>query len=105
MIVVSDTSPLNYLVLIGHVDVLPALFERVVTPPAVIAEMLHPGAPTPVREWASTPPQWLEVVAPASIDLTLGMGAVRRMGWSYSATHHSFPGLMGYRCAANPSYS
>jgi hypothetical protein len=28
MIVVSDTSPLNYLVLTEHVEVLPSLFER-----------------------------------------------------------------------------
>ena len=28
MIVVSDTSPLNYLVLIEHVQVLPVLFGR-----------------------------------------------------------------------------
>lgn len=37
MIVVSDTSPLNYLVLIGHEQVLPLLYERVVTAPAVLA--------------------------------------------------------------------
>jgi predicted nucleic acid-binding protein len=30
MIVVSDTSPLNYLVLIEHAQVLPLLFGRVV---------------------------------------------------------------------------
>lgn len=75
MIVVSDTSPLNYLVLIGHVDVLPPLFDRVVTPPAVVAELLHPGAPAPVRAWATSLPEWLEVVSPASTDRTLGLGA------------------------------
>jgi predicted nucleic acid-binding protein len=75
MIVVSDTSPLNYLVLIGHVDVLPALFDRVVTPPAVVAELLHPGSPTPVHVWASSLPEWLEVVTPASTDHTLGLAA------------------------------
>ena len=39
MIVVSDTSPLHDLVLIGSVDVLPRLFDRVVIPPAVSREM------------------------------------------------------------------
>ena len=34
MIVVSDTSPLNYLILIGHEDVLPILFGEIVAPPA-----------------------------------------------------------------------
>ena len=32
MIVVSDTSPLNYLVLIEEVEVLPTVFGRVVVP-------------------------------------------------------------------------
>ena len=74
MIVVCDTSPLNYLVLIQHVDVLPSLFGRVVAPPAVLDELQHPGAPAPVRAWASTPPTWLEVRAPGSIDPSLRLG-------------------------------
>ncbi len=56
MIVVSDTSPLNYLILIGHAEILPALFSRVVAPPAVVAEMLQPGAPEVVANWATSPP-------------------------------------------------
>ena len=44
MIDVSDTSPLNYLVLIEAVEVLPALFGRVVVPPAVIEELQAQGA-------------------------------------------------------------
>ncbi len=38
MIVVADTTPLNYLLLIAHVDLLPAVFERVAIPLAVFAE-------------------------------------------------------------------
>jgi predicted nucleic acid-binding protein len=45
MIVVSDTSPLNYLVLIGADQVLPSLFGQVLTPPEVLAEMQHAKAP------------------------------------------------------------
>lgn len=33
MIVVADTSPFVVLVAIGHVDVLPTLFEEVLIPP------------------------------------------------------------------------
>lgn len=44
MIVVSDTSPLNYLVLIEEVEVLPAVFGRVVVPPVVVEELQAPGA-------------------------------------------------------------
>lgn len=31
-LVVADTSPLNYLVLIGQVEILPKLFEKVFIP-------------------------------------------------------------------------
>ncbi len=42
MIVVADTAPLNYLILIGHVDILESLYGEVVIPPAVQDEMLDP---------------------------------------------------------------
>jgi len=52
-------------VLIGAEDVLPQLFTRVLTPVAVIAEMSHPDTPEPVRRWASSPPEWLEIKHPS----------------------------------------
>jgi predicted nucleic acid-binding protein len=75
MIVVSDTSPLNYLILIGVQEILPVLFHRVVAPPAVLAEMLQSGAPEVVASWASSPPKWLEVITPTSVDAALALGA------------------------------
>ncbi len=67
MIVVSDTSPLNYLLLIGQIDVLPTLFGRVLAPPAVVGELLSTRAPEVVKQWASTPPTWLEVRTPSNV--------------------------------------
>lgn len=64
MIVVADTSPINYLVLIGEIDILPKLYVRVLIPPAVLAELSHPGTPAAVREWVSGRPSWLEVQQP-----------------------------------------
>ncbi len=61
--VVADTGPLQYLVLIGEIDLLPRLFGSVAVPAAVQAEMLHPQAPDAVRRWAAAPPQWLTVAA------------------------------------------
>jgi hypothetical protein len=40
MIVVADTTPLNYPVLIQHEDLLPRLFGRVLIRPAVSAKLL-----------------------------------------------------------------
>ena len=74
MIVVSDTSPLNYLVLTQHVEILPPLFGRVVAPPAVISESQHPGTPQVVRAWVEAAPTWLETRAPTSVDPSLGLG-------------------------------
>ncbi|HTK76828.1 MAG TPA: hypothetical protein VL371_16295 [Gemmataceae bacterium] len=74
MIVVSDTSPLNYLVLIGADQVLPSLFGRVITPPEVLAEMQHAKAPSRVRAWARDPPAWLEVCSPQEVASFPGLG-------------------------------
>ena len=60
-LVIADTSPINYLLLIGHVDVLPALFDRVILPAAVWDELKHPKAPPAVRNWVAAPPPWVDV--------------------------------------------
>lgn len=65
MIVVSDTGPLNYLVQIERIDLLPALYERVVIPPAVLIELTAPGAPTIGRRWAAALPEWVSVRTPS----------------------------------------
>ena len=60
MIVVSDTSPLNYLLVLGEVDLLPRLFGSVVIPKAVAEELRHPQAPLEVKAFVDGPPVWLE---------------------------------------------
>jgi predicted nucleic acid-binding protein len=61
MTVVTDTSPLNYLVLIGESEVLPALYGRVLVPQMVIDELKGAGAPGAVQSWIIHPPAWLEI--------------------------------------------
>lgn len=61
MIVVADTSPLNYLILIGHADILRTLFQRIIIPHAVNEELLSAQAPVTVASWMANPPAWLEV--------------------------------------------
>lgn len=66
-LVVADTGPLHYLVLIGHIDLIPALFDTVFVPPEVQEELSRAEAPTEVRSWIANPPAWLTVVpAPTS---------------------------------------
>lgn len=64
MVVVADTSPINYLVIIRAIDLLTGLYTRILIPPAVLAELKHPLAPRPVRDWARETPRWVEVVGP-----------------------------------------
>ena len=61
MIVVADASPLNYLVLIEQVHLLPSLYGTVLVPEVVHGELQRPGAPEAVKTWAARPPEWLEV--------------------------------------------
>jgi predicted nucleic acid-binding protein len=61
MIVVANTSPICYLLLIGHIDLLPVLFSHVIIPQAVHDELSHERAPAAVRSWIAKPPDWLEI--------------------------------------------
>jgi predicted nucleic acid-binding protein len=60
-LVIADTGPVNYLILIGHIGLLPALFEKIILPVAVQAELTDPGAPSEVRAWIGAAPPWVEV--------------------------------------------
>ena len=64
MLVVSDTSPINYLVLLQQDPLLPALYGQVVIPPAVHEELQRVHSPAAVRQWAAQPPAWLTVQRP-----------------------------------------
>lgn len=61
MIVVSDTSPICYLILIEAIDLLPQLYSRVIIPEAVCLELNASASPSILQEWISNPPSWLIV--------------------------------------------
>jgi predicted nucleic acid-binding protein len=62
MIVVADTGPLHYLILLDHVELLHRFYGQVVVPDAVAIELSSPSAPSPVRDWMARAPPWLSVV-------------------------------------------
>lgn len=74
-VVVSDTSPLHYLVLCGAEDILPKLFNRVVIPPTVYRELQQPNTPVVVRQWGNLLPSWVAVQSPKTIHLALDVDA------------------------------
>jgi len=61
MTVVSDTSPLNYLILTHCAELLKALFGKIAIPGAVVKELQSEDAPVEVREWLADKPDWIEV--------------------------------------------
>ena len=67
-LVVADTSPIFYLLSIGHIDLLPQLFGKVFVPDAVHKELCHPTAPPVVRDWVAALPAWAEVTHVDAID-------------------------------------
>lgn len=66
MIVVADTSPLNYLIQIECDRLLPELFGQIIVPSAVMEEMHHERAPSAVQHWISNIPFWIEVAPPVA---------------------------------------
>lgn len=68
MIVVADSSPLIVLVNIGHERVLSDLFGHIVIPDDVAAELAGPRRPEIVRAFIVSPPPWIEIRAPLSVE-------------------------------------
>ena len=60
-VIISNTTPINYLVLIDHIAVLHQLYARVITPQAVFGELQEEGPPAKVKVRIASHPAWFEV--------------------------------------------
>ena len=79
MIVVSDTGPIHYLLLIEREFLLPKLFNAVILPQAVIDELTAVGTPQLVKRWVNALPDWVNVMNPTPIgDASDGRGRGER---------------------------
>ncbi len=47
-VVVSDTTPIHYLILVGRESILERLYGKIFIPPAVLLELSHSSAPFPI---------------------------------------------------------
>jgi predicted nucleic acid-binding protein len=71
-VIVSNTTPINYLVLIDHVVVLHHLYGQVIIPQAVFGELQDEGTPAKVTAWVAAHPAWLDVrTVSAPLDASL----------------------------------
>jgi predicted nucleic acid-binding protein len=59
MLVICDTSPICYLVLIDEIDILAQLYHQVLIPQVVQEELSHKKSPDLVRNWINDSPGWL----------------------------------------------
>jgi predicted nucleic acid-binding protein len=65
-LIVSDASPVHYLILIHAVDVLPNLFSKVVIPEYIVSvELQNLKTPRSVQDWIRRLPSWVEVRKPS----------------------------------------
>ena len=71
MTVIVDTSPVNYLIQIGEVDLLQNLYGSVVMPPAVRSELLADRAAEIVKLWGRNLPRWARIETPIGEQLSL----------------------------------
>lgn len=67
MIVVSDSGPVQYLVLTERVNAIQVFYEELIVPPAVVHELSQPTTPESVRAWISNHPSWVQIRAPISL--------------------------------------
>jgi predicted nucleic acid-binding protein len=75
-LVVSDTTSVNYLVLLRLDHVLHELYGQLFIPPAVLGELRHARSPEAVRRWANHLPAWVTIKRPTApfVDDRLGIG-------------------------------
>lgn len=73
-VVVADTTPLNYLILIQQESILASIFDTVLIPHAVRDELLYPNAPLEVSQWMRKLPEWAQIAPTQRIDPTIQLG-------------------------------
>jgi predicted nucleic acid-binding protein len=96
-VVVADTTPLNYLVLIERIEVLHLLFGVVIIPEAVLTELRHPKAPIAVTAWLQNLPHWLHVLKVSEVDRTIQLGQGETEAISLAIEHQVSIVLMDER--------
>jgi len=88
-LVILDTGPVNYLILIGQIDLLPRMFERVVLLAAVQTELTNSLAPPAVQSWIAGFPAWLEIAQTPAVTLATGIHKGEAAAIALAAAMHA----------------
>ena len=65
--IVCDSGPLRYLILLGYETLLPDMFGTVIVPAVVASELTRPASPEVVRRFFFSPPIWMTFAGEAAI--------------------------------------
>jgi len=74
MIVLCDSSPLHYLILIGQEHLFTRLFGKLIIPPNVKLELQQIQTPEMVRQFIQILPAWIEILAAQHVELDPQLG-------------------------------
>lgn len=76
MLIVSDTTPLHYLVILERAELLEKLFGEIIIPEAVFVELQHERTPQKVLAWIKALPSWIKIKKPnrANVENIEGLG-------------------------------
>ena len=76
MLIVSDTTPLHYLIILDKAEILETLFSEIILPEAVFTELQHERTPKQVLRWIADLPDWIKVKSanPATLENIEGLG-------------------------------
>ena len=110
LLVIADTSPVRYLVQLGHIDLLHLLFASVTIPTEVAWKLGDPSAPPTVQAWIKAPPPWLSVLDevgnddPALSNLDPGERAALALGIALKADLILIDERRGYAAAVTKGF-
>ena len=83
--IVADAGPLNFLIRIEQVEILPHMFFKLFLPHEVRLELSHIMTPRVVTEWVTAPPEWVVLGRPVSHMVAIGS----LHSGELSAMHHA----------------
>lgn len=66
MQVITNNTPLRYVVDLAYETILQKLFAHLLVPSAVVQELQQAKTPARVRAWMAAPPAWIEIRQPVS---------------------------------------
>ncbi|HZV88680.1 MAG TPA: DUF3368 domain-containing protein [Candidatus Binatus sp.] len=101
-VVVADATPLHYLILIGAIEILSRLFEKIHVPIEIRDELSRDASPQTVRTWMQQPPEWLVIhPAPTEDPSLAALDAGERSAILLAESMHAELLLIDERAGAN----